>query len=140
MTTPRTQGFERCTRAACRLARVMPLVLAAVLLSGKLTAQTADLSITKTGPAQVDANGTGIITYLLTTTNNGPSTATNVIVRDTLPPTSDFSFISASRGASRSRCRRTAGTSGSGSCGASRTRCLRVCETDARRRMSTSSC
>jgi len=55
----------------------------------------------------VDANGSGIITYLLVTTNSGPATATNVVVRDTLPPTSDFSFVSASRGASRAARRLT---------------------------------
>lgn len=108
MTTLRTPGLgRRSTRAARWVARAIPLVLAAVLLPGRLAAQTADIGVTKTGPAQVDANGTGIITYLITTTNNGPSTATNVIVRDTLPPTSDFSFISASRSASRAARRLT---------------------------------
>src|SRR3989442_533294 len=43
---------------------------------------SADLAITKTGPAQVDA-GTSF-SYTLTVTNNGPSTATQIQVTD--PP------------------------------------------------------
>jgi uncharacterized repeat protein (TIGR01451 family) len=83
------------------------VALGALLLPPRLTAQTADLSITKIGPSQVQGGGVGIITYLLVTTNNGPSTATNVIVRDTLPLPSQFTFISASRGASRAARRLT---------------------------------
>src|SRR3989442_461880 len=41
---------------------------------------SADLAITKTGPAQVDA-GTSF-SYTLTVTNNGPSTATQIQVTD----------------------------------------------------------
>jgi len=86
------------------VARVLPLVLLPGVPAA-LRAQTADLRITKTGPSQVASGGT--VTYVITTTNLGPSTATNVIVRDTLPPTSDFSFVSATRGASRSARRVT---------------------------------
>jgi uncharacterized repeat protein (TIGR01451 family) len=43
----------------------------------------ADLSITKTGPASVNASST--ITYTLSVSNAGPNTASNVSVSDTLP-------------------------------------------------------
>ena len=40
----------------------------------------ADVEVTKTGPATVDAGGT--ISYTLSVTNHGPDTATNVVVAD----------------------------------------------------------
>src|SRR5262249_27263958 len=43
----------------------------------------ADLSVDKSGPATVNADGS--ITYSLDVANNGPSDATNVSVTDTLP-------------------------------------------------------
>ncbi len=55
---------------------------------------SADLSITKTGPATAVA-GTNI-TYTLTVTNNGVSDAQNVLVKDTLPP--NVSFVSLGAG------------------------------------------
>ena len=48
------------------------------------SSRCADLAITKTGPATVNADGS--ITYQLDVTNNGPSAASNVTVVDTLPP------------------------------------------------------
>lgn len=51
---------------------------------------SADLSVTKTGPAGVIAGSN--ITYTLTVTNNGVSDAQNVLVKDTLPP--NVSFVS----------------------------------------------
>jgi len=44
---------------------------------------SADLAITKTGPATVVAGGS--VTYQLSVTNNGPSDASGVSVTDTLP-------------------------------------------------------
>ena len=45
----------------------------------------ADLAITKTAsPSQVNAGDT--LTYQISVSNNGSDTATNVVVRDTLPP------------------------------------------------------
>ena len=46
-------------------------------------AQTADLSITKSGPSTVNQGGT--ITYVVTATNAGPGTATNVVIADVVP-------------------------------------------------------
>ncbi|MDQ3282017.1 MAG: DUF11 domain-containing protein [Acidobacteriota bacterium] len=47
-------------------------------------AATTDLSITKTTPTTSTTTG-GSVTYTITVTNNGPSTATNVVVTDALP-------------------------------------------------------
>lgn len=58
-------------------------------------AASADLVTTKSGPATA-ALGTDV-TYTITTTNVGPSTATDVVVRDDLP--AGLSFVSASNGA-----------------------------------------
>jgi uncharacterized repeat protein (TIGR01451 family) len=57
-------------------------------------AASADLAITKTGPASASAGQT--ITYTLSVTNNGPSDAQNVSVSDMLP--SGETFVSASVG------------------------------------------
>lgn len=105
MTTRRTHGSGQARGAAWR-GRALALALA-LGVPAALGAQTADVSVTKTGPSQVDAGGSGTITYIIVTTNNGPATATNVVLSDTLPPTSDFRFVSASRGASRSARRLT---------------------------------
>ncbi len=51
----------------------------------------ADLAIDKVGPAQVTAGTT--VTYQLTVSNQGPSTAGNVEVVDNLPP--ELTFVSA---------------------------------------------
>ncbi len=52
----------------------------------------ADLSIAKTGPAQMQA-GTNVV-YNLAVTNNGPDAATNAVVTDVLP--AGTTFVSAS--------------------------------------------
>ena len=44
---------------------------------------SADVALTKTGPATVLPNGQ--VTYTITVTNNGPSAADNVTVNDTIP-------------------------------------------------------
>lgn len=64
--------------------------VAAVLSS---TSQSADLSLIKTSSPGVPESG-GIITYTLTATNNGPSAATAVSVRDDLP--AGITFVSGS--------------------------------------------
>jgi uncharacterized repeat protein (TIGR01451 family) len=58
------------------------------------TAPSADVAVTKAGPATVTA-GTNV-TYTITVTNNGPSDAQNVTLTDTLPP--GTAFVSASAG------------------------------------------
>src|SRR2546426_191949 len=50
--------------------------------------EVADLSVTKTGPATVDA--AQVFSYTITVTNNGPSDASAVVARDTLPTTVTF--------------------------------------------------
>lgn len=55
---------------------------------------SAELAITKTGPASVVAGNN--ITYTLTVTNNGPSDAQNVLIKDTLPPNVSFVSLGAS--------------------------------------------
>ena len=54
----------------------------------------ADLAVTKTGPASV--NALGAITYTLDALNNGPSPASAVAVTDTLP--AGVTFVSATGG------------------------------------------
>jgi uncharacterized repeat protein (TIGR01451 family)/fimbrial isopeptide formation D2 family protein len=57
---------------------------------------SADLAITKTGPAKVNADGD--ITWTLVATNRGPSTATGVKVDDTLPGGVTLTSASPSQG------------------------------------------
>jgi uncharacterized repeat protein (TIGR01451 family) len=52
----------------------------------------ADVAIFKTGPTTIASGGT--VTYTITATNSGPSTATNVIVQDTLPATVTLQTVS----------------------------------------------
>ncbi|TMQ67312.1 MAG: DUF11 domain-containing protein, partial [Candidatus Eisenbacteria bacterium] len=56
--------------------------------------QLADVSVSKTGPATVDAAQN--LTYTIVVTNNGPSTASNVVAQDTLPQA--VTFVSANGG------------------------------------------
>ncbi len=58
----------------------------------------ADLAIAKSGPATVAVGDT--VTYTLTVTNLGPSTARQVAVTDSLP--AGFTFVAASNGGSHS--------------------------------------
>src|SRR5439155_489926 len=58
--------------------------------------ERADLSVSKTGPATVNAAQN--LTYTITVTNSGPSDASTVVVRDTLP--AGVTFVSASNGGS----------------------------------------
>src|SRR5581483_11426557 len=58
----------------------------------------ADVAIFKSGNTSIQGGGT--VTYIITATNSGPSTATNVIVRDTLPGTVTFQSALAGYGLS----------------------------------------
>src|ERR1700680_4236927 len=51
-------------------------------------AQSADLAVTKTGPATVTASTN--ITYTVTVANNGPNDAQNVTLSDALPAGTTF--------------------------------------------------
>ena len=51
-------------------------------------AQSADIGVTKTGPAAVNAGS--LATYTLTLTNAGPSNATSVTLTDVMPATMTF--------------------------------------------------
>lgn len=74
---------------------------------------SADLAITKTGPASVVAGNN--ITYTLTVTNNGFSDAQNVLVKDTLPP--NVSFVSLGAGSDpRFACQPDNGNAGIVNC------------------------
>ena len=53
---------------------------------------TTDLSVTKTGPSTVTRGGS--ISYIITAVNNGPNSATNVILNDSF--SSEFTYSSAS--------------------------------------------
>jgi len=50
----------------------------------------SDLQVTKTGPDTVAPDQT--YSYAVTVTNNGPSTATNVVMTDTMPDSAAFEF------------------------------------------------
>ncbi|MFN0182137.1 MAG: hypothetical protein ACKVZ0_25310 [Gemmatimonadales bacterium] len=56
---------------------------------------TADLAVTKTGPANAPAGSE--ISYLIEVVNNGPAAATNVVITDSIP--AGTLFVSASDGA-----------------------------------------
>jgi len=59
-------------------------------------ASATDLAISKSAPASVTAGQT--ITWTITVTNNGPLSATNVSVSDTLPATTSFVSATPSQG------------------------------------------
>jgi uncharacterized repeat protein (TIGR01451 family) len=59
-----------------------------------VTVASADVAVTKTGPASTGANTT--FSYTINYVNNGPDAAANVIVKDTLPGA--VTFLSASNG------------------------------------------
>lgn len=56
----------------------------------------ADLGITKTGPTAARPNTP--ITYVITVTNNGPQTASNVVVQDTIPAGTIVTSVTPSQG------------------------------------------
>jgi uncharacterized repeat protein (TIGR01451 family) len=68
------------------------------IVSLKIVSSTsADLSLTKTGSPNPAVVGTGL-SYRITATNNGPASATNVNVTDTLPANVTFASSSTTQG------------------------------------------
>ena len=68
---------------------------------------SADLAITKVGPASV-MSGTNA-TYTITMINNGPNPAQNVTVSDTIPPTTSFVSVSVATNPDGFTCAQSAG-------------------------------
>jgi uncharacterized repeat protein (TIGR01451 family) len=63
-------------------------------VSSSVVTNEADVAVFKSGPTNLLAGGS--VTYTITVTNHGPSTATNVVVQDTLP--AGVTFVGASGG------------------------------------------
>src|SRR5437763_11982249 len=70
------------------------VLFAAVLFASAANGQTADLTVSKTGPEAVSAGET--IDYSIFVFNGGPSAAQNVTVTDTLPFGTTFVALNAS--------------------------------------------
>src|SRR5436309_8705460 len=85
---------RRLPGAAARSPFMLILLVAATASAGLAAAQDADLAVSVSGPATVNALGS--ITYRIVVTNNGPSTATSVAIRDDLP--AGVKYVSASYG------------------------------------------
>ncbi|MGA8763768.1 MAG: C25 family cysteine peptidase [Candidatus Sulfotelmatobacter sp.] len=62
-------------------------------------ANSADMAIVKTAMPSPNVSSGDTLTYTLAVTNNGPSTATNVMVTDSLPSSVAYSSSSATQGA-----------------------------------------
>ncbi len=60
------------------------------------TPNTADVSVTKTGPATMERGGT--LSYTVTAVNAGPATATNVVIADVIPSGLTFNAAASSAG------------------------------------------
>jgi uncharacterized repeat protein (TIGR01451 family) len=65
--------------------------------SAALTVQSADLAVTKTVDDPIPNEG-DIITYTVTLTNNGPDTATSIVISDLLPAGVTYSSNTPSQG------------------------------------------
>lgn len=77
-----------------RRCKIIFFLLAAALFAAVANAQTADLTISKTGPESVTAGDT--IDYSIFVFNGGPDTANGVTVTDTLPAGTTFLSLNAS--------------------------------------------
>ena len=58
----------------------------------RLVGTQTDVAVTKTGPAGT-ATASGDVTYNITVSNNGPATASNVVLTDMLPPGTTFESL-----------------------------------------------
>jgi uncharacterized repeat protein (TIGR01451 family) len=68
--------------------------------SGMVTVASAGADVARTKSGPTSAAGTSNVTYTITVTNLGPSTASNVVVLDTLP--AGATFVGASGGGNHS--------------------------------------
>ena len=71
-------------------------ICSTVLFKNRQQITGSDLSVVKTGPSTVARGNT--ITYTLTATNDGPDTATNVVVEDPIPSGLTFNSTASSVG------------------------------------------
>lgn len=83
--------------------------------SALLTVQTADVSVTKSGPATANA-GTNV-TYIITVTNGGPDPADGVSMNDDLPPGSTFVSLTQNTGDATTCNTPPPGSGGTVTCG-----------------------
>ncbi|MEK6375529.1 MAG: IPTL-CTERM sorting domain-containing protein [Acidobacteriota bacterium] len=83
--------------------------------SALLTVQTADVSVTKSGPATANA-GTNV-TYIITVTNGGPDAADGVSMSDDLPPGSTFVSLTQDTGDATTCNTPPPGSGGTVTCG-----------------------
>jgi large repetitive protein len=67
-----------------------------------LVVSNVDIAVTKTGPPSVNAGSNA--SYVITITNNGPDTASNVSLTDELPPGTTFVSLNHDSGTNPSGC------------------------------------
>jgi uncharacterized repeat protein (TIGR01451 family) len=77
-------------------AGILIAACATMLAPAAAWAQSADVQVTKTGPATVQPGANA--TYTITVTNNGPNAAANVGLVDAVPPGTTFVSISSNAG------------------------------------------
>ncbi len=97
LTAPASGAFTNHTSATSPTDDPNPGNNAPTNVSGQVVTTVtpqADIAVGKTGPAAVQAGAN--VTYTISVTNLGPSTASNVVAVDTLP--SNATFVSASSG------------------------------------------
>src|SRR5688572_28251289 len=73
--------------------RRIPFLILTVFLNGALLAQSADLSVAKSGTAEATAGSE--VTYDVVVTNNGPGDAVSVTLNDAIP--AGMNFVSANQ-------------------------------------------
>ena len=90
------------------------LTILAIAPAAFAIAVSADVAVTKSGPATVGRGGT--VTYTVTVTNNGPSTAASVQLSDPLPSGITFQSLNQDSGPSFSCTTPSAGSNGTITC------------------------
>jgi len=92
-----SQGAHEISLTATDSSGLVTTGVVNIVVAREPLLRSANLAITKTASADTLPPGSSV-TYAITARNNGPDTATNVVVVDTLPP--NVSFVSASAGCS----------------------------------------